>query len=407
MKSNFHIYAVLWAVLAILPVMFGRSVKVVWAQSPVVQEFEQQQQRLKSLKKVIKEKESNKSKLKNTAKSIIQRLADMDRKIKTLQQQIKDTKQQWTETDLAIVQCTNEVKLRQHDLNLVKSLYDEQLRALYEMGEVGTLNILLSSDSLTDFIERMNSLKLILANNKHLADNYQAALRKLMLSKEKLRLKSQQLAALNKKLQQEELDLEAQEQDKKTLLSDVMAQEKQYDIMLSELKKAESSLKGIIGRLRQGLTRLQIVEKEGPNCFAAQKGKLFPPALGPIERPPASTGAKGIIILARWGAEIRAIFDGRVVYRDILPGYGRVMIVDHGNHYYTLIAQAAKFFKNVGDHVAQGDILGIVGSGPWAQHGIYFEIRHGDQMLNPLLWLDPSSIKLVTSSQDTSVRSGK
>jgi len=366
-----------------------------YAQNPIVQELQQQKQRLKVLEKEIHKKSLQKKQLKQTEKSILDRLTQIDLKIQQLQQQLEQTKKKWTQLDLAIANCTRTINIDQQRLKQIKTLYKKRIRALYEMGEIGSLNVLLSADSLTEFISRFNSLKFVITATKELAIKYKNQLNKLYKDQQQLKTQTKKLAELTKKIQQETIELESEQQDKKSFLEDIRTQEKEYAIMLKELKKAEEPLKQIISKLQQSINYVNEVKKEGPNSFVAQKGKLPLPVDGVIEVPPKSMGVKGVIIIAPWGSEIRATFGGKVIYKDIIKGYGPLIIIDHGDHYYTLIAQAVKFFKNVGDTVKQGDILGLVGRGPWAENGIYFEIRHGNKALDPLIWFDPSCIKLL------------
>jgi murein hydrolase activator len=173
---------------------------------------------------------------------------------------------------------------------------------------------------------------------------------------------------------------------------------------LKELESAERSLKDIIKCLSSKGASGLISGPVSPDMydFRLQKGKLSPPVVGRLSR----TGANGwrndrecpgIIFLTPRGSEIRAIFDGTVEYNNIIPGYGRVLIIDHGNEYFSLVSQGAQFFKTVGQKVTEGDIIGLTGGGPWVQEGIYFEIRHGEQQEDPLKWLDPRAIKASLS----------
>ncbi len=366
-----------------------------YAQNPIIEELQQQKQRLKALEEEIHKKNLQKRQLKKTEESILERLTQIDRKINKLQQHLQQTKKRWTQLDLEIANCNQNIKIDQQQLNQLKNLYIKRIKALYEMGEIGSLNILLSADSFTGFINRFNSLKFVIVFNKKLALQYKNQLIKLYNDQRILQSQTKELAELTKKIQQETIELESELQDKKSFLDDIRTQEKEYERMLVELKKAEKPLKQIISRLQQSINYVNEVEKEGPNSFVAQKGKLPLPVNGIIELPPKSMGVKGIVIVAPWGSEIRATFDGKVIYKDIIKGYGPLIIIDHGDHYYTLIAQAVKFFKNVGDTVKQGDILGLVGRGPWAENGIYFEIRHGNKALDPLIWFDPDNVKLL------------
>jgi len=62
------------------------------------------------------------------------------------------------------------------------------------------------------------------------------------------------------------------------------------------------------------------------------------------------------------------------------------VIVDHGDHYYTVSGNLASMDVKVGDEVSAGERLGAVGDegrGPM----LYFEIRHATQTLQPTSWL--------------------
>ena len=95
----------------------------------------------------------------------------------------------------------------------------------------------------------------------------------------------------------------------------------------------------------------------------------------------------GVNIMADLGAPVRALCDGQVIYASWFKGYGNMMIIDHGEHYYTLSAQLEQLLKERGDMVQTGEVVGTVGdtatlSGP----GLYFEIRHYGKPLDPVLW---------------------
>jgi len=96
----------------------------------------------------------------------------------------------------------------------------------------------------------------------------------------------------------------------------------------------------------------------------------------------------GKVFQAPFGSEVRAVFDGIVIFNDTVPGYGKVVIIDHGDDYYTLTGQGSRFFVKVGQKVTEGEIIGFVGSGAWSEQGIYFEIRHNGLPEDPTVWLD-------------------
>lgn len=123
--------------------------------------------------------------------------------------------------------------------------------------------------------------------------------------------------------------------------------------------------------------------------FAASKGRLLFPLSGRSEVRPAKregTDGPGLEIKTTEGAPVRAVFGGRVAFADRYGPYGRLVIVDHGDHYYTVSGNLAAIDVKVGDEVSAGERIGTVGDegrGPM----LYFEVRHATQTIPPTPWL--------------------
>lgn len=96
----------------------------------------------------------------------------------------------------------------------------------------------------------------------------------------------------------------------------------------------------------------------------------------------------GTIIVAPKGQPVGAVHDGVIVFADWVKEYGRVMIVDHGDHFFTLVAHLDRAFKGVGEPVQAGETIALVGdSGSTDGSKLYFEIRQGGRALDPRDWL--------------------
>jgi septal ring factor EnvC (AmiA/AmiB activator) len=95
-----------------------------------------------------------------------------------------------------------------------------------------------------------------------------------------------------------------------------------------------------------------------------------------------------VFIRASGGGEVRAVAGGEVVFSDWLRGYGNLIIVDHGDDYLSVYGNNDALLKELGDDVSGGDAIASVGSSGGApESGLYFEIRHRGQPLDPLLWV--------------------
>jgi murein DD-endopeptidase MepM/ murein hydrolase activator NlpD len=123
--------------------------------------------------------------------------------------------------------------------------------------------------------------------------------------------------------------------------------------------------------------------------FATSRGRLLFPLAGRSEVRPArreGTDGPGLEIKSTLGAPVRAVFGGRVAFADHYGPYGRLVIVDHGDHYYSVSGNLAAIEVKVGDEISAGERIGTVGDegrGPM----LYFEIRHGTETLAPSGWL--------------------
>jgi murein DD-endopeptidase MepM/ murein hydrolase activator NlpD len=126
-----------------------------------------------------------------------------------------------------------------------------------------------------------------------------------------------------------------------------------------------------------------------PGGFQGSRGRLLFPVIGRADVRPArreGTDGPGLEVHAPAGATVRAIFGGRVAFADRYGAYGRIVIIDHGEHYYSVSGNLASIDVRLGDQIAAGERVGTVGDegqGPM----LYLEIRHGAETIPPGPWL--------------------
>jgi len=123
--------------------------------------------------------------------------------------------------------------------------------------------------------------------------------------------------------------------------------------------------------------------------FAAARGRLLFPVVARAEAHPAhreGTDGPGLEIRAAAGSVVRAVFAGRVAFADRYGPYGRIVILDHGDHYYTVSGDLDEIDVKIGQDIGAGERVGTVGDdGQGAM--LYFEVRHGSQTVQPAAWL--------------------
>ena len=181
--------------------------------------------------------------------------------------------------------------------------------------------------------------------------------------------------------------------ERAALLEAIRAEKATYTRLARELKSAAK-------RLEKELTQVRGAE-EAPEPaaggFDAQKGRLPWPVTGRVEmtfgkRVEPESGmimvSKGLDLRAPQSTEIRAVFEGTVAYANMIEGYGRLLILDHGGSWYTLYAHCESLAVRAGQKVNQHQVVGFVGdSGSTKGAYLYFEVRQGKKPIDPMEWL--------------------
>jgi len=96
----------------------------------------------------------------------------------------------------------------------------------------------------------------------------------------------------------------------------------------------------------------------------------------------------GVEIEAGRGFPVKAVFKGKVIFSDWFRGYGNLLIIEHGEGFFTVYAHALELFKKKEERVETGEVIATVGN-PGSREGpnLYFEIRQHEKPVDPLAWL--------------------
>jgi septal ring factor EnvC (AmiA/AmiB activator) len=170
---------------------------------------------------------------------------------------------------------------------------------------------------------------------------------------------------------------------RKLTLAKVQSTIKSRNDQLAKAQREAQALEKLVEQLRRAIEDFPDL---GNQPFARVKGKLLA-RFGTL-RSGGPLKWQGMVIGANRGTQVRAPFQGRVVYADWLPGLGLLIVLDHGGGFMSLYGHNEQLYRKVGDRVAAGDVLGAVGDAAGlGQPGLYLEIRHGRRAIDPATWL--------------------
>ena len=96
----------------------------------------------------------------------------------------------------------------------------------------------------------------------------------------------------------------------------------------------------------------------------------------------------GVDIGSSYGHPIVAPADGVVTLTDTMGGYGKTIMLFHGNGISTRYGHLSGFAVTTGQHVQRGDVIGYVGeSGRSTGPHLHYEVRINDTPVNPYKYL--------------------
>jgi septal ring factor EnvC (AmiA/AmiB activator) len=104
--------------------------------------------------------------------------------------------------------------------------------------------------------------------------------------------------------------------------------------------------------------------------------------------------SRGIVMETRPSAQIISPYDGQIMFAGDFKGYGKLLIIEHGEGYHTLLSGMSHIDGTVGQKLLAGEPVGVMSS-PGGQTLLYIELRHNGQPVNPLLWFTARNLKVA------------
>lgn len=184
-------------------------------------------------------------------------------------------------------------------------------------------------------------------------------------------------------------DLESARRQRSKLLAELKAEGRDREKSLQRLRNQQSALEKLLKDLDRALKDFPV---DSNDAFAKLRGQLAWPVPGKLSARFGEVRAgglrwNGLLIATPRGTPVRAVYQGRVAYADVLPGLGLLLIIDHGNGYLSLYGHNERLYKAAGAEVTAGETVAAAGdSGGRAQPELYFEIRRAGKPVDPIGW---------------------
>ena len=344
--------------------------------------------RQKALNDKIKNAKSEKAQLQTKANSLDEQISITRDQMELCQNRINVT-QDYISAKHA------EIDKKETDINESMQLFRDRVRAIYMTGgysdKANSLIMLLSSESVSDFLTRAMYLKRLNEHDRALMDVLEEELASLNDEKAKL-------DETKKELEAEKAELTETRDSLQNSLIEARSSIQNINAMQSELEENYEELSGYLKEIQNEIADIYKNLTTSKEDYVG--GEMMWPAPGYSKitceygwRFNGTDFHTGIDISGSGihGAKVVAANTGTVIFTKQCPyngysyGYGTYAIVDHGGGITTLYAHMSSLAVNVGDVVVMGQQIGNVGNTGWSTGAhLHFEVRKDGKSVNPL-----------------------
>lgn len=324
--------------------------------------------------------------IENKTKSVSKEIHDLDIKLDKATTDLEKVEMDLGRIQKNIEKTQEELKEAEENLEERKDAFNQRISVMYMNGDVGYLELLLSSEDIKDFLSRKELIKSIAEYDKELIQ-FMKEQRDIIDSK-KVELEAQRasIEVTKNKLEARKKELAKVSREKEALMGrlaqDVKTLEKEYDSLNDYAKNIESK----IVKLQRNTGPYSGGKMAWPLPGHNKINSYYGYRIHPIFK--TKKLHTGIDIPAPTGTSVNAAAAGTVIYSDWLGGYGKAVMIDHGGGIVTLYGHNSSLVASVGTVVNRGDVVSKVGStGVSTGPHLHFEVRKNGAYVDPISWL--------------------
>jgi septal ring factor EnvC (AmiA/AmiB activator) len=346
---------------------------------------------LEALREAIAASRDRVGEFERSERDLLEVLEDIDRESTRLRAEVRAARSAAENARKQLEALRPQVEAATQKLERTRRAMATRAVALYKAGEVGPVRVLFSSVSVQDLLVRASSLRRLLDVDAALVARYDIDLAELRSAEAQAAEARDARERAVAEWAKRERELEAERVVRGELLARARNDRTRERAMLVELERAARALEEKLATLSQrggeGFDGLGFAQLAGrlpqpvPARIAAPFGRVVDDEFG------TETFRKGVEFAADAGDSVKAVAPGQVRFAGWFRGYGRIVIVDHGEGYFSVSGHLDQVFVEAGDAVGPGDTLGTVGeTGSLSGPSLYFELRASGEPLDPAGW---------------------
>lgn len=340
--------------------------------------------------------ENKKTEAQNQVEKLNKQIDEYENQIDALETEISGL-------ETKIEDAGNKIKEEEDNYNELDKSLKERLIALYENGETTYLDVLLSSNSITDFISNFYIVSELANYDTEMLQKIEE--KKQTIEKEKKELEENKQSLDNSKQAKttKAQALTVTQKEKQNYVSQLSVEEQKLENELAELKNYESSISKKIKQMQAAYDkeleearkreeeRKKAAQKNGGTSSTTTNSNQSASSFGfgwPVANPVIGTAYgvsgrywssgrhTGLDFRASDNTPIFSIGDGQVFDTGYSSAYGNYVEIYHGNNVYSFYAHATRVQVSIGQKVTKGQQIMLSGhTGNVTGPHLHFEIR--------------------------------
>lgn len=348
----------------------------------------------------------------------------LQQQIDVVQEQILTTRQNIEDLNASIQELTMKLDKSQEAVQDTIDKFKERLVALYTAGNVSTLEILMDSQSLSDFTTRMTMVETMTAHDQQLVDELEEYMDSTQADQDQVKAEKEQVAKLQVTLEDKQDELDALYEENRAALGEIQGQmyatENQMEINEAELAEGEAKIQAAIEAQKKAEEAAkQQAGSSGNGSSSGSNSSSNSSGQSPVINPPSDgsgggsgfnpiwplpgvsliyspfngyPGHKGMDIAGPWGTPVVAAADGQVIeannYDSWGYSWGYYVLIYHNGTYSTRYAHLSSVAVSTGQYVTAGTVIGYEGdTGNVTGPHLHFEVYENGTRVDPARFL--------------------
>ena len=364
-----------------------------------------QRRELERIRREAAEKREAATRLKGQENKAVFQLRRAERELNLTRKRLRGLQQRHNTLDRRLEVTRADLERSAAQLEQQHDKLARRLRNMFKFGAARELELLLSPRSFGQLMARWDFLVMVAEQDHLLLEDIRGRKEMVQADQQRLVLNLTDLEKNARRTTAENRRLATLRQERATTVKTIQTQREAYESAAAELERTARAIQRLLAQLeRKRKQESERARQQGrtpqpyTGDFARGQGSLEWPVggevvgrFGPEKHPKWGTTTlnNGVDIAASVGSPVRAVAKGRVDYTsEDFGAYGQIVILNHGDGYYTLYGHLSEILVSVGQEASSGQTIARSGdTGSLKGPILHFEVRKGGTSLDPETWL--------------------